>query len=167
MELNSYLGRRHDVAYSYDAAGRLDTLHYPATAGGRLAVRYRYHEGELLASVSDVATGQLYWSSRGYNAFAQSVLDVLGNSTVTSERKFDAFGRLVGIRSRTGTTALQDLRYAYDFDSNVVERRNELAQRIESFSYDASDRRSSTTLRNSSFGSVAAPRSHTTTTVVA
>ncbi|AUX44003.1 uncharacterized protein SOCE26_054620 [Sorangium cellulosum] len=126
------------VGVTYTAAGLRDELLYPKVPGReRFRVKYVYEEGslrELRASKEDGSTRPL-WKVNARNEDGALLKAVFGNEVV-AERVYDPVtGRLETVQARK-TEALQALAYRYHDDGRVLERRDSVAGRVETFDYD-------------------------------
>lgn len=122
---------------TYDALGRVDIVKYPGSIAGdsdvgpevdanRLRVRNNYNSYGYLASVSDVATGTVYWRANTVDEQGRVREERLGNNLVT-QRYFDpGSGNLGSIKTGTspGGVEIQNLEVAFDQAGNLRTRKD-------------------------------------------
>lgn len=115
------------TAWSYNSAGQLSSIQYPADNSGGLGevVNYAYHPQLALTSVSNGGT-TWYVKSTSYDSAGRVKSRLLGNNVISNQYSYYPWnnqgGRLSQITStRTqGQLVLQDLQYEYDLDGNIL-----------------------------------------------
>lgn len=128
-------GRSYDYDIAYDHAGRVDVVSYPeATDGFRLEVQRLYHAGQLERLV-DKQTGLVYWQKNRADGRGRTLEETFGNG-VTTTRAFDAVGRVTSLKTQSPHEIIDDLRYDYDFNGNLLGRRDLRQGMTERFDYD-------------------------------
>lgn len=141
-------GYRYDFAYN--PAGTLDTVTYPSSpipagqASARFKIRYGYSYGtpSLIEDITDSQPRAL-WSLTATNDDGQVTTDALSAGAIAASSTFDAAtGRLLGRQSGSGSTGSgwQDLRYAWDATGNLLQRHDAIQNLTETFTVDALDR---------------------------
>ncbi|MEY4377320.1 MAG: hypothetical protein RJB26_1870, partial [Pseudomonadota bacterium] len=126
LSRHAWVGPRNDAYdYTYDTAGRLDLLTYPAAADGtRLRVRHGW-DGLQLLSLRDADSAQWFWQARAFDVGGLPIDEVLGNGVVRSAARDTVTGlpewRLA---RRADGSALQDVRYAFD-ERGLLARRSD------------------------------------------
>lgn len=152
------------VSSSYDDLNRPSYQELPGPAQvGPMRVWYEYGAGSRLSAVrgQDVAAlrrqemvpSHTFWEEVQHNAAGQTTLEQRGrrvattNSVSTTTRVFDSVtGQLATVVSTTGTAKLQDLRYYWDLNGNLVQRDSVLpglpggTKLFEEFRYDPLNR---------------------------
>ncbi|MBL8717330.1 MAG: hypothetical protein JNL79_15190 [Myxococcales bacterium] len=120
----------------YDAFGRLERLHYPASG---FAVRFDYAttNGALWQVKEDVAGGTVFWKQQAEAADGQPTATHYGNGISTSYA-YDSSGMLTGIDSLSGAATLQALQYSYNAAAELKQLTD--SGRVERFGYDAMGR---------------------------
>lgn len=135
-------------AWEYDTAGRLSTVTYPASTASPLKLRYTYTSNGTFKSISNNATGLVYWSRETESADRQTTKELLGSSTV-SERQYHA-SKLRPVSITAGTTgapsSAQNHTYQYDAIGRLAERSDAVTGYRETFGYDALDRLTSASI---------------------
>src|SRR5450830_1120375 len=99
-----------------------DVLEQTDAKGNRQLFDYTV-DGQLLAShlqLSGQAAPQTLVSAIAYSAYAQVEQETAGNGVVSTLTYRPEDGRLIRLKSRRGSDALQDLRYEYDPVGNVL-----------------------------------------------
>ncbi len=135
-------GKDYVVDTTYNSGGLPDVITYPDASFSqtplRLAVRYGYDGHGHLLSLTDTASGTVYWKATLDTPTGQISGEQLGNGVVSARLYDAATGRILGISSGPGQDgSLQDLQYGWDSVGNLIERDDELAQMHECFSYDS------------------------------
>jgi RHS repeat-associated protein len=144
----------YDYNLAYNAAGLLDTLTYPADAGGyRLALKYCYANG-LLQSVADTSCSgtTVFWQVNSVNPRGQITQNTLGNGIAT-QRHYDAVTAMMTTRTSgpgASPAALQNESYLFDALGNLTQRQNNTLGLTEDFYYDNLYRLDYSTLNNGS-----------------
>jgi RHS repeat-associated protein len=115
-------GVAYQTTAQYDPAGRRTEMAYPD--GMRL--RYGYDPvTQALDTITDPDSGQVWLAGVAMGKFDVSERLTLGNG-VTRTNEFDLVGRACRLLTTSGATALSDLRYTFDPNSNIT-RIQELA----------------------------------------
>lgn len=114
------------VTTTYDALGRQIEVVAPATSdAGPSTVRTRYNEANLVEAVDVRSPGSAGWSpfltAATYDARGNRTRTEHGNGVVTETVHDPATNRLVHVLTTRGADTVQDLRYTYDPEGNVVE----------------------------------------------
>jgi RHS repeat-associated protein len=139
--------------YSYNAAGLLDTLTYPADASSyRLALKHCYANGLLQAVADTNCSGTPFWQANSVNSRGQITQNTLGNGVVT-QRHFDAVTGWIATRvagPASSPAALQNESYLFDGLGNLTQRQNNNLGLTENFFYDDLYRLDYSTLNNGS-----------------
>jgi RHS repeat-associated protein len=139
------------IHYSYNSAGLLDTLTYPAsTSSNPLKLKYDYQNGFLYRISDFYSPNTAFWTGSNADArnrWTQETTEIPGDDIV-SEFPFDAVSGLPkASRSKIGTTFRQNLEFEWDRAGNL-ERRRDVTQSglTEEFSYDNLHRLTSSSL---------------------
>ncbi|MGC2404456.1 MAG: FG-GAP-like repeat-containing protein [Acidobacteriaceae bacterium] len=128
-------GKTYNIKYTYDAAGHLLTLTYP---DGYMAT-YAYDRAGNVASVTD-NRGQTVANSFSYSASGRLLGLTYGNGTHSSYT-YDVLDRMTNLQTeRAANTAIQNLTYAYDADSNVASIEDAVNGYNQQFAYDPMNR---------------------------
>jgi RHS repeat-associated protein len=126
---------------TYDANGRLSQVTYPSG----FAVNYGYTSLGYVQQITDAGSGQVYWTANARDAELHLTQDTAGNG-VTTARGFDApTGRLLSIVAGSGN-GVANFSYAYDGIGNVLSRADGYENVSETFTYDALNRLTSSTV---------------------
>jgi RHS repeat-associated protein len=137
-------GEPFSFAVSYDDEGRVEELRYPAVAGkAPFTLGHHYTETGYLDAVYDAAAPDLAF----VRVLAEDIDDLLsqgtlGNGIALAHSRDPDTGRL----STLSEGSALSLHYDYDFDGAVHQRRDLLANRVESFERDPLHRLSRWTL---------------------
>jgi hypothetical protein len=112
----------------------------------QLGLQYAYTNG-FLASITDAASGTVYWAANTMNPRGQVTEETLGNGVLTN-RAFDAVTGWVGSiqAGGGGGSTLQNSAYLYDYLGDVTQRQDNNRGLTENFYYDADYRLSTSTL---------------------
>ncbi len=129
------------VAYSYDGAGRLETVTYP----GGIAVSHEYSARGYLARIKQGATVLDEYTQM--DAFGVITEEHLAGGNLTTTRSVDpTSGRLTGIATSDGASAaVQDLVYRWRSNGTLAERTDRRGAGLgddttETFGYDGLNR---------------------------
>jgi len=143
------------TAYHYDQFSRLEQVDYPGDSNASLSVKYGFDGAGHVTSVRDAAdSSNIYWQLTGADQGYRPSLETFGNG-VTTERQYEELtGYLHTIKTKHGSTSIQQLSYDYDPNGNLKQRKDELSGITESFGYDALNRVNST-----SYGTAFSPES--------
>ncbi|MGJ4945582.1 RHS repeat-associated core domain-containing protein [Bradyrhizobium sp. HKCCYLS1011] len=134
-------GATYVVGATYDANGLLAKVSYPSGFTARYGHTALGDANQLL----DDATGQSYWTANTLDAELRVTQDTAGNG-LTTTRSFDPLSdRLTGIATGAGG-AVQNFSYAYDRRGNPLSRSDANANLSETFTYDALNRLTSSTV---------------------
>jgi RHS repeat-associated protein len=138
----------YQVDNTFDSAGRVDTVSYPAVTIGasttRLQVKNNYNAAGYLFKITNPAGTLAYWTATSMDSDGHITAETLGNG-LSSTRTFEnTTGRLMGISTGTSGSA-QNLTYTYDTLGNLINRSDTFttpsaATIKEAFSYDALNR---------------------------
>jgi RHS repeat-associated protein len=127
----------------YDANSRLSTVSYPSG----FVARYSYNALGYANQLRDNATSQVHWTAVAMDAESHLTHVTAGNGLSTI-RLFDAAtGRLNSIVTGAGHE-VQDVSYTYDLLGNPLSRVDNNLHWTESFTYDALNRLTSTTVNS-------------------
>nr|MBP7909316.1 VCBS repeat-containing protein [Pseudomonadales bacterium] len=134
-------GQSYTLAQSYDAAGRLETLTYPASQAypAGLAVDYFYNVRGYLEQVSG-PNGTLYYQVAAQDARGRLLQDWQGDDSLNDYTYAPNSSRLTEQQSAIGATNLQHFSYAHDPIGNIASRSDVRQSLSESFIYDGLDR---------------------------
>lgn len=138
-ETRTINGVRFQTTTQYDFAGRKTGMTYPD--GMRLAYYYDAVT-QALDAVADPDSGQLWLADVQMSPFESAEIFKLGNG-VTRTNAFDWIGRATRLQTNFYATALSDLLYAFDRNSNIVrieERVGETPRGNMHYEYDLLDR---------------------------
>lgn len=125
------IGRRSYVStLRYSSDNRICEVEYP---NGLAVVNAYDPESGMLASVSNKATGLVYWRLKGVNARGQIEEEDLGNGLTTKNQHDNRTGSL----TRIITPGVQDWQYSYDPCGNLLSRKDNRRSMTETFTYDA------------------------------
>ena len=128
----------YTYTYTYNPTTELpDTLQYPvSTSSYQLKIQYGYAYG-ILSTVTDSAAGTVYWQANTANPRGQITQETLGNGAVTN-RSFDAVTGWMSAATSgvSGSTALQNASFLYDYVGNVTQRQDNNIGTTENFYYD-------------------------------
>lgn len=128
-------GKTYNTKYSYDAADRLLTLTYP----DGYVVTYAYDRAGNVASVTD-NRGQTVANKFTYSASGRLLGLTYGNGTHSSYT-YDVLDRMTELQTERATnTAIQNLSYAYDADSNIASIEDAVNGYNQQFAYDPMNR---------------------------
>src|SRR5258705_6323464 len=132
-------GKNYEFRFGYDAAGRLDTLTYPKIFSNQFAVNYSYSPHGQLTGLYDVNTKKAFWKLLDSDVTGNFGSNEFGNGTILTETPHPKYPYLLGsIEVRNLKAKLvQDLKYNYDKNYNVIERIDKVGMTSESFDYDA------------------------------
>jgi RHS repeat-associated protein len=127
----------YTVAYSYDAASRLDVTTYPTG----FAVQNVYTATGYLQKVqrTNDPDSTVFWQATSRNAAGQVTNEALGNA-LTTTRSYDTLFRLGAVQSAGAGGAVHDLAYTYDALGNVTQRIDNVQAVAENFAYDSLNR---------------------------
>jgi RHS repeat-associated protein len=127
----------HRFDYAYNGLGLLDTLTYPASAGGRFRIRHDYDAGRLVRISDADAAGGTLWSLGAEDARGNALDETLG-ATVRVISGFSPQGGELEYRQAGagGGTAIQDLAYDWDGAGNLASRSDMNLGLVEAFRYD-------------------------------
>ena len=134
-------GQSYTLSQSYDAAGRLETLTYPASQAypSGLTVGYFYNVRGYLEQVTGPGNA-LYYQVAEQDARGRLRQDWLGDDSLNDYTYAANSSRLTGQSSAIGTTPLQEFAYTYDAVGNIASRSDVQQSLSESFTYDGLDR---------------------------
>ena len=128
-------GKTYVIKYAYDAADRLTTLTYPDT----YLVKYAYDQASNVTSVTD-GGGHTVANNFTYTASGRLLGLTYGNGTHSSYT-YDVLDRMTNLQTeRAANTAIQNLTYAYDADSNVATIKDPVNGFNQQFAYDPMNR---------------------------
>jgi RHS repeat-associated protein len=128
------------MAATYDANGRLSTV----THSG-FTVKYSYTSLGYVQQIADPSGTQAYWTANARDAELHLTRDTAGNGIVTA-RAFDApTGRLTSIVAGSGN-GIANFSYSYDALGNPLSRGDGNTGVSETFTYDALNRLTSSTV---------------------
>lgn len=130
----------YNVTTTYDGAGRVDTVTYPATdvSVPAFAVQNVYNLYGHLLQIQRVDAGgsTVFWRANAKSASSLVTSELLNNSLLTQTRTYDPVDRL----SSVVAGALHNLSYQYDALGNVTQRVDNIDAVTENFSYDTLNR---------------------------
>ena len=142
LSQQTYLVRSafHTYEYSYDSAGRLDTLTYPmASDGWRFRAKHEYVNGRL-AVVRNAADNNALWTKEDETAAGQTKRVSFGNA-LASDWRYDREGHVSSIATGAlNQMPLASTNYDYDLAGNLIARRDLRQAMTEHFVYDEVDR---------------------------
>ncbi len=106
----------HWISQTYDALGRLDQLKYPNSVSAstqtsvgsdssRLRIKRNYNALGYLESISDVATGTVYWKAEAVSSAGALTRQLLGNGLTTLKTIDRATGTLEVLTTGPGVSA--------------------------------------------------------------
>ncbi|MDX1996225.1 MAG: FG-GAP-like repeat-containing protein, partial [Thermoanaerobaculia bacterium] len=135
--------RTYETAWVYDDHGRVLSIAYP----GGLVIEHTYDPHGPLSRIDETGHGtapadrQLVWQAVDYDAQGRVVVSHLGNG-ITATREFEpTLAKLTSAKLVTADRqTVHDFAFAYDFNGNLIERRDNLAGSGEAFAYDRLDR---------------------------
>lgn len=132
--------------YTYDAAGRLDVLAYPASSSGtRLRVRHAWDGDQLVGLVDADVASRTYWQARAFDALGRVMEDRLGNGVVRARSTDGVTGLPDWLEARRADGAkLQDVSLSWDVRGLPTARTDRVTGSAELFSHDALGRLVST-----------------------
>lgn len=150
----------YDYDYTYNAAGTLDTLTYPASpvptgeSAPRFKVRYSYAWGTP-ARIDDVtqAPARTLWQLNATNDLGAPVAETFAQDRITRNSSHDlATQRLLSLQAGTAgaTSNRQNLAYQWDDAGNLLARTDSNQGLTEAFTYDGMDRLTGATLNGAS-----------------
>ena len=136
-------GEHFTISNSYDAAGRLATVTYPAAAElgqGAFAVQYNYSAGfGVLQSITNQQTGAPFWQWQDADASGAFTTDLFGDGTISARSESSTNPTTLGriAVTKNGTT-LRDVSYAVNGLLDITSRTDNLSPKslFEQFSYD-------------------------------
>jgi RHS repeat-associated protein len=136
----------YDFNYTYDSqTGFLDTLTYPtSTSGHRFKLQYEYDFGALTKIKRFDSPYTAYWTLVGIDPRGNVLGETLGNGVDITSTYDLLTGTLEERSSESGS--LHDLEYDWDLNGNLAERRDVRQSLTETFSYDALNRVTGSTL---------------------
>jgi RHS repeat-associated protein len=109
-------GRLYETHMQYDYANRQTSMTYP----DGMQLRYQYDPvTQVLDRISDPVSGQGWLANVQMSKFGTAEVLALGNG-VTRTNSFDYRGRATRLLTQVGATALSDLRYTFDLNSNIT-----------------------------------------------
>jgi RHS repeat-associated protein len=127
----------HRFDYSYNGLGLLDTLTYPASAGGRFRIRHDYDAGRLVRISDPDAAGGPLWALGAEDAGGNALDESLGGAVRVISGFSPQTGALEYRQSGAGGgAAIQDLAYDWDDAGNLASRRDLNLGLVEAFRYD-------------------------------
>lgn len=135
---NSYTVNR-----SYEAGtGRLNTITYPQYDQNkpRYQIRHSYNANGYLEKLVDVAAGMDVWTATALTSDGQLGSESLGNGYLSDRTYNSQTGAITSIRTRTGSTYVQDLEYLSDPLGNLQWRKDHRQSVTETFCYDGLNR---------------------------
>lgn len=116
--------------YKYDGNDRLEEIAYP-----NIIVKYHYDNFNNLEYITDVSNNQL-WQKNSVSQQGSISQISYGNNFVTNFY-YNQHDLLTGIRSEQGNIKAIDMQYNFALNtSNLLSRRDLIAQQIETFDYD-------------------------------
>jgi RHS repeat-associated protein len=129
-------GRWYRTSMSYDAAGRLAVLAYPAGPSGvPLRVHHRWR-GDLLEALTDGSTGRTLWEAQSYAPSGLITQERLGNGIEVARTEDPRTLRIVRQTAGDVSGPLLDHAYQYTAFGDLSERRDELRGSWERARYD-------------------------------
>ncbi len=145
--------------YTYNSIGAIDTLTYPSSpvpsgqSGSRLKLRYSYSFGAP-SQIDDItlATPRTLWKLNAVSDFDAPTQESLSGSAIARASSYDAATqRLTGQQAGTAgaVSSRQNLAYQWDSAGNLLQRRDLNQNLTETFTYDALDRVTNSTLNGS------------------
>jgi RHS repeat-associated protein len=115
-------GATDEVGYSYDAAGRLEELTYP---GGIDSVIYDYDDAGRLTTVTDWDSNVTGYDYDDANRLTATTLP----NGISTQRSYDAAGRLLSMRNDRNDGSLS----SYGYDMDAVGNRTAMVARTDSY----------------------------------
>ena len=136
------------LSYTYDSAGRLDTLTYPESpsyTGAPFAVKYNYNARGYLEQVVDAAVpATVFYQPAKVDALGHITSLYMGDGSLTTRGFAPGSGRLTftnaAIDNGGNPEVVQNFAYQYDAVGNMHSRSDLLHNLTETFTYDALDR---------------------------
>ncbi|MCB0736885.1 MAG: VCBS repeat-containing protein, partial [Bacteroidetes bacterium] len=122
----------YNYAFTYSVYNQLDSLVYPSG----FAIRHNYNTLGFLASIEDANTRSKLWENLGQNAKEQLETFKLGNGITTTNTYNYNTGYLTDVKSENQLKKVQLLSFEFDKLGNLVNRKDELQNLSESFTYD-------------------------------
>ncbi|MFO0762978.1 MAG: RHS repeat-associated core domain-containing protein [Byssovorax sp.] len=127
-------GETLSFGQGYDALGRPNELRYPAVPGkAPLKIGRAYGQNGQLARVFEVGGTDPLWKAEARNEDGQLLQASLGNGLLVKRAYEEETGRL----SAVDEGAALSVTYDYTFDGQVHHKRDLLANRVETYDYDA------------------------------
>ena len=144
--------------YTYNAQGAVNTIAYPTSpvpsgqSGARFKIQYAYSYGVPVA-ITDVTQGcaKPLWSLTAANDFSSPTGETSGAGAVSVTSGYtSSTNELTTLQAGVGAAAnnLQNLSYAWDAVGNLVQRQDLNQSLTETFTVDALDRVTGSTLNN-------------------
>jgi RHS repeat-associated protein len=137
--ITSNASYRYD--YAYNGQGLLESFTYPATgSGSRFKLGYEYESGQLVRIKDANAPATSFWRLNTQDAAGNVIDETLGASIRVITGFNPVSGAMDYRQTGVGSSAIQDLAYAWDANDNLI-RREDFKQGLnEEFRYDALDR---------------------------
>jgi RHS repeat-associated protein len=135
-------GASYAIGTTYDANGRLSTASYPSG----LAVTHVYTALGYETSLTNSATGQVYWTAKARDAELHLTQQQSGNGVVTNQSFDPNTGHLISIQAGLTGTEVENFSYSYDSPGDLLSRGDANFNLSETFQYDALRRLTSSTI---------------------
>lgn len=132
---STLLDTTYSSSITYDANGRIATRAYP----GGVMVQNTYTTLGYLQKVTRTSSGIVLWQANTEDAEGHILTQTGGDGVLTTQTYDPRTGRIAAITAGTGN-ALQNNSYYYDSLGNLSSRRDATQGIVESFSSDALDR---------------------------
>jgi RHS repeat-associated protein len=137
----------YTTSYTYDGLDRAAAITYPNPSGTGETVTNTFNGRGLPNAVTGSAAGNLVTGTL-YNTLGSITQINLGNNLKTNysywgiDHSTTSYGKLWEIKTQpqAGGTAIQDMQYTWDNNSNLTQRQNMVSNETESFTYDSLDR---------------------------
>jgi RHS repeat-associated protein len=140
----------YNYDYTYNSAGALETLAYPASpaptgaVGTRFKVRYSYAWGTP-TQIDDITEPQArtLWRLQDVKDLDAPTAETLSQDSITRSTRYEpTTQRVLNLQAGTAGSAVnrQNLVYEWDSAGNLVSRRDANQELTESFAYDGMDR---------------------------
>lgn len=128
---------RYANQITYDEYGRVDKIRYPTG----LVIQNVYNDFGYLSQVQNPATGFVYWKLEKVNALGQYQEQSYGNGAKTTDSFEHLTGHLIKrVTVNANGSTIQNLEYVFDSIGNLTTRKDNIQNKIETFSVDALNR---------------------------
>ena len=127
--------KQFSVGYTYNSINKISTITYPSSS---LVVKQEYSETGMLQTVKNAQTGHVYWQVDPLNISAKGQVEseTFGNGLITDSH-YDLYsGHLTNRVVRNSNNQLLNWTYRFDYNGNLLERRDNKRALSETFTYD-------------------------------